>query len=55
MFRWRLLQLLTALECDSWIGSREADGWARLVDQLRCTWLPKCRQPYLALEGLTNS
>lgn len=42
--RW-LLQLLMALECDVFIGWR-ASNWNRLVDELRCVWVPKCSSPF---------
>jgi hypothetical protein len=41
-----LLQLLMALECDGWVGTR-ASNWNRLVDELRCVWVDKCLQPYV--------
>ena len=40
-----LLQLLLALECDAFVGWR-ASGWNRLIDALRCVWVPKCKHPY---------
>ena len=40
------LQLTLALECDAWVGTRNSN-WNRLLDELRCTWLPKCRLPYV--------
>ena len=39
------LQLLMALECDAWVGTR-GSNWNRLIDELRCIWVPKCMQPY---------
>ena len=41
-----LLQLLMALECDAWVGTR-GSNWNRLIDELRCIWVPKCKQPYV--------
>ena len=61
------MQLLMALECDAWIGTRRSN-WnrcvallhlfflafssltmflfqIRLIDELRCIWVPKCMQP----------
>ena len=38
-----LLQLLLALECDAWVGTR-GSNWNRLIDELRCVWVPKCQQ-----------
>ena len=40
------LQLLMALECDAWIGTR-ASNWNRLIDELRCIWVPKCKNVYI--------
>jgi hypothetical protein len=40
------LQLLMALECDAWVGTR-GSNWNRLIDELRCVWVPKCMQPYV--------
>ena len=40
------LQLLMALECDAWVGTR-GSNWNRLIDELRCVWVPKCAQPYV--------
>jgi hypothetical protein len=36
------LQLTLALECDSWIGTR-GSNWNKLIDVLRCVWVPKCQ------------
>jgi hypothetical protein len=44
--RTHLLQLLLALEADAWIGTR-GSNWNRLIDELRCIWVEKCRQPYV--------
>jgi len=40
-----LLQLLMALECDAWVGTR-GSNWNRLIDELRCIWVAKCDHPY---------
>ncbi|KAI9028665.1 hypothetical protein DFJ74DRAFT_659626 [Hyaloraphidium curvatum] len=39
-------QLLMALECDAWVGTR-GSNWNRLIDELRCIWVAKCRSPYV--------
>jgi len=39
------LQLLLALECDLWIGTR-GSNWNRLIDELRCVWVAKCQHMY---------
>jgi hypothetical protein len=44
--RTHLLQLLMSLECDAWIGTR-GSNWNRLIDELRCIWVDKCKQPYV--------
>eukprot|EP00744_Colponema_vietnamica_P005428 GILI01007954.1.p1 GENE.GILI01007954.1~~GILI01007954.1.p1 ORF type:complete len:423 (-),score=12.16 GILI01007954.1:116-1330(-) len=44
--RYHILQLLMALECDAFIGTRESN-WNRLIDELRCVWVPKCRMPFV--------
>jgi hypothetical protein len=41
-----LTQLLMALEADAWVGTR-GSNWNRLIDELRCTWVPKCQNPYV--------
>ena len=41
-----LLQLLMALECDAWVGTRKSN-WNRLIDELRCVWVPKCGLPFI--------
>ena len=46
MTAYYFLQMLLALECDAFIGWR-ASGWNRLVDALRCVWVPKCKHPYI--------
>jgi len=40
------LQLLMALECDAWVGTR-GSNWNRLIDELRCVWVGKCFNPYV--------
>lgn len=44
--RLHLMQLLMALECDAWVGTR-GSNWNRLIDELRCIWVDKCTQPYV--------
>eukprot|EP00887_Chlorella_sp_A99_P005641 scaffold1.g5641.t1 len=44
-----LLNLFVALECDAFLGTR-GSNWDRLVDELRCTWVDKCTQPYVETE-----
>lgn len=39
------LQLLLALECDAWVGTR-GSNWNRLIDELRCVWVAKCQNIY---------
>lgn len=41
-----LAQLLMALECDAWVGTR-GSNWNRLIDELRCVWVAKCSHPYV--------
>ena len=41
-----LLQLLMALECDAWVGTRESN-WNRAIDELRCVWVPNCDLPFV--------
>ncbi|KAI9021058.1 hypothetical protein DFJ74DRAFT_671656 [Hyaloraphidium curvatum] len=48
-----LLQLLMALECDAWIGTR-GSNWNRLIDELKCVWVAKCGHPYVEV-GPDNS
>jgi hypothetical protein len=36
------LQLTLALECDGWIGTR-GSNWNKLIDVLRCVWVPRCQ------------
>jgi hypothetical protein len=38
-------QLLMTLEADGWIGTR-GSNWNRLIDVLRCVWVPKCQMRY---------
>jgi len=45
-----LLQLTIALECDVFVGAR-LSNWNRLIDELRCTWVPKCRYPFYEVGG----
>ena len=47
-----LLQLLLALECDAWVGTR-GSNWNKLIDQLRCVWVPKCGMPYVEVGNPT--
>lgn len=42
---FHLGQLLLALEADAWVGTR-GSNWNRLIDELRCVWLPKCAHVY---------
>ena len=44
-YQW-LLTILIALECDMWVGTR-ASNWNRIIDELRCVWIAKCKQPFL--------
>lgn len=39
------LQLFIALEADAWVGTR-GSNWNRLIDELRCIWVPKCQNVY---------
>ncbi|PSC70120.1 hypothetical protein C2E20_6535 [Micractinium conductrix] len=41
-----LLNMLVALECDAWVGTR-GSNWDRMVDELRCVWVDKCNGPYV--------
>ena len=43
-YTW-MLQLLMALECDAFVGTR-GSNWNRLIDELRCVWVGKCSSPY---------
>ena len=45
MTQFWMLQLLMDLECDSFWGTR-GSNWNRLIDELRCVWVDKCRLPY---------
>jgi hypothetical protein len=40
------LQLFIALEADGWVGTR-GSNWNRLLDELRCVWVPKCQNVYV--------
>ena len=44
--RTHLQQMMMSLEADAWIGTR-ASNWNRLLDELRCTWVPKCGLTYV--------
>jgi hypothetical protein len=46
--RTHLLQLLMALECDAWVTTR-GSNWNRLIDELRCIWVDKCKQPVVEI------
>ena len=46
-----LSQLLLALEASAWIGHR-GSNWNRIIDELRCVWVPKCSNTYI--EGGQN-
>ncbi|KAI5478814.1 hypothetical protein MNV49_004546 [Pseudohyphozyma bogoriensis] len=39
-------ELMLALECDAFVGTR-GSNWNRVIDELRCIWLDKCRHPYV--------
>lgn len=41
-----LLQLIIALEADGWVGTRSSN-WGRIIDELRCVWVAKCRLPFV--------
>jgi len=45
LLHW-LQQIMMALECDAWIGTR-ASNWNSLIDELRCVWIAKCRGPFV--------
>uniref|UniRef100_A0A0G4HXT5 Transmembrane protein n=1 Tax=Chromera velia CCMP2878 TaxID=1169474 RepID=A0A0G4HXT5_9ALVE len=45
-----LLQLMMQLEVDAWVGTRKSN-WNRMVDELRCVWVPKCPNPYVDAHG----
>ncbi len=45
-FYEHLLQLTMSLEADAWVGTR-GSNWNRLIDELRCTWVDKCRHSYV--------
>jgi hypothetical protein len=40
------LQLFIALEADAWVGTR-GSNWNRLLDELRCIWVPKCQNVFV--------
>jgi hypothetical protein len=41
-----IMQLMMSLEADAWIGTRKSN-WNRLIDEMRCVWVPKCHLQYL--------
>ena len=41
-----LLNLLIALECSAFVGTR-GSNWNRLIDELRCIWVPNCNGIYV--------
>jgi hypothetical protein len=47
------LQLFIALEADGWVGTR-GSNWNRLIDELRCVWVPKCQNIFIEV-GDDNS
>jgi hypothetical protein len=49
-----LMELLMALEADSWVGTR-ISVWGRIIDYLRCVWVNKCKQPYSEVGSLVQS
>ena len=40
------LQMFIALEADAWVGTR-GSNWNRLIDELRCVWVPKCQNVFI--------
>ncbi|KAG5460473.1 MAG: hypothetical protein BJ554DRAFT_7476 [Olpidium bornovanus] len=44
-YAW-ILQLLMALECDAWVGTR-GSNWNRLIDELRCVYVDRCVAAYI--------
>lgn len=42
--RTHLLQMMLSLEAEAWITTR-GSNWNRLLDELRCIWVPKCANP----------
>lgn len=42
-----------ALECDAWVGTR-GSNWNRLIDELRCVWVPKCLHTYVDVGRRAN-
>lgn len=53
IFPYLMLQLMIHLQCDAFIGQR-GSNWIRLIDELRCAWVPKCSAPFYEL-GNDNS
>ena len=51
-YTW-VLQLLMALECDTFVGTR-GSNWNRLIDELRCVWVGKCFSPYMEMGPLKD-
>jgi hypothetical protein len=47
------LQMFIALEADAWVGTR-GSNWNRLIDELRCVWVPKCQNVYVEV-GMDES
>lgn len=45
IFPYLMLQVLIHLQCDAFIGQR-GSNWIRLLDELRCAWVPKCSAPF---------
>lgn len=41
-----LLQIYLALEADAWVCTLQSN-MCRIIDELRCTWIPKCENPYI--------
>ncbi|KAJ3167390.1 hypothetical protein HDU88_002312, partial [Geranomyces variabilis] len=48
MTNFWLLQLLMALECDGFYGTR-GSNWNRIIDELRCVWVDRCASSYIEL------
>jgi hypothetical protein len=46
-----LLNLMVALECDGFIGTR-GSNWNRLIDELRSTWAGKVAVPFVEVGDL---
>ena len=53
LVRVHFVQLLMALECDAWVGTR-GSNWNRLIDELRCVWVAKCTAPYVEVGEARN-